>query len=161
MATIAVRRVVLFFAALQASNGHWPAENAGPLFFVPPLVMCLYITGHLNSIFPTEYWKEILWYIYCHRNEDGGWGLHIEGHNTMFCTALSYICMRILGEGPDGGSLNNACSRARKLILDHGSVTLIPSWGKTWLSILGLFDWYGTNLVPPEFWILCDNPTFP
>ena len=68
------------------------------------------------------------------QNEDGGWGLHIEGHSTMFCTALSYICMRILGEGPDGGE-RNACARARKWILDHGSVTAIPSSGKIWLSV--------------------------
>lgn len=68
------------------------------------------------------------------QNQDGGWGLHIEGHSTMFCTALSYICMRILGEGPDGGQ-DNACARARKWILDHGSVTHMPSWGKTWLSV--------------------------
>ncbi|KAL4565307.1 hypothetical protein LXL04_029395 [Taraxacum kok-saghyz] len=51
----------------------------------------------------------------------------------MFCTTLSYICMRLLGEGVDGG-LNGACTKARKWILDHGSVTAIPSWGKTWLS---------------------------
>nr|GMC95691.1 beta-amyrin synthase [Ipomoea batatas] len=41
--------------------------------------------------------------------------------------------MRILGEGPDGGE-NNACARARKWILGHGTVKAIPSWGKTWLS---------------------------
>ncbi|KAF3631209.1 Beta-amyrin synthase [Capsicum annuum] len=87
------------------------------------------------------------------QNEDGGWGLHIEGHSTMFCTTLSYICMRILGEGINGGE-NNACARARKWILDHGSVTAIPFWGKTWLSILGVFEWIGTNPMPPEFWIL-------
>nr|GMC93936.1 Beta-amyrin synthase [Ipomoea batatas] len=87
------------------------------------------------------------------QNEDGGWGFHIEGHSTMFCTALSYICMRILGEGPDGGE-NNACARARKWILDHGTVKAIPSWGKTWLSILGVFDWTGSNPMPPEFWLL-------
>ena len=52
----------------------------------------------------------------------------------MFCTTLSYICMRLLGEGPDGG-LDGACTKARKWILDHGSVTAIPSWGKTWLSV--------------------------
>ncbi|KAG5569833.1 hypothetical protein H5410_059599 [Solanum commersonii] len=143
IATVALRRAVNFFSALQATDGHWPAENAGPLFFLPPLVMCMYITGHLNSVFPAEHWK----------NEDGGWGLHIEGHSTMFCSALSYICMRILGEGPDGGK-NNACARAREWILDHGSVTAIPSWGKTWLSILGAFEWLGTNPMPPEFWIL-------
>uniref|UniRef100_A0A7N2LVT2 Beta-amyrin synthase n=1 Tax=Quercus lobata TaxID=97700 RepID=A0A7N2LVT2_QUELO len=140
-------------AAVQASDGHWPAENAGSLFFLPPLVFCMYITGHLNTVFPAEYQKEILRYIYYHQNEDGGWGLQMDGHSTMFCTALNYICMRMLGEGPDGGQ-DNACVRARKWILDCGGVTHIPSWGKTWLSILGLFEWIGSNPMPPEFWIL-------
>ncbi|XP_028952932.1 beta-amyrin synthase-like isoform X5 [Malus domestica] len=152
-ATVTLRRSIHFFSALQASDGHWPAENAGVLFFLPPLVMCTYITGHLNTVFSTEHCKEILRYINYHQNQDGGWGLHIEGHSTMFCTALNYICMRILGEGPDGGQ-DNACARARKWILDHGSVTHIPSWGKTWLSILGVFEWSGSNPMPPEFWIL-------
>ncbi|KAF5189360.1 Terpene cyclase/mutase family member [Thalictrum thalictroides] len=58
-----------------------------------------------------------------------------------------------MGEGPDGGE-DNACARARKWIHDHGGVTTIPSWGKTWLSILGLYDWSGCNPMPPEFWIL-------
>ncbi|KAK0600255.1 hypothetical protein LWI29_013115 [Acer saccharum] len=71
----------------------------------------------------------------------------------MFCTVLSYLCMRILGEGPDGGQ-DNACARARKWILDHGGATHIPSWGKTWLSIFGVCDWSANNPMPPEFWIL-------
>ncbi|KAJ4843521.1 hypothetical protein Tsubulata_016321, partial [Turnera subulata] len=70
----------------------------------------------------------------------------------MFCTALSYICMRILGEGPNGGQ-DNACARARKWIRDHGSVTHVPSWGKTWLSIFGVYEWRGSNPMPPEFWL--------
>nr|WNF87682.1 multifunctional triterpene synthase [Castanea crenata] len=152
-ATNALRRAVHFFTALQSSDGHWPAENAGPMFFVPPIVICFYITGHLNTIFPAEYRKEILRYIYNHQNEDGGWGLHLEGHSIMFGTVLNYICMRILGEGPDGGQ-DNACARAQKWILDRGGVTHIPSWGKIWLSILGMFEWAGCNPMPPEFWLL-------
>ncbi|KAJ9549896.1 hypothetical protein OSB04_022439 [Centaurea solstitialis] len=131
--TTTLRRSVSLFAALQAEDGHWPAENAGPMYFIQPLVISLYITGHLNSIFPQEHRKEILRYLYCHQNEDGGWGFHIEGDSTMFGTTLSYICMRLLGEGADGG-LNGACTKARKWILDHGGATGIPSWGKTWLS---------------------------
>ena len=37
-ATNALRRAVHFFAALQSSDGHWPAENAGPMYFTPPIV---------------------------------------------------------------------------------------------------------------------------
>ncbi|CAL0326204.1 unnamed protein product [Lupinus luteus] len=151
--TATLRRAAHHISGLQSSDGHWPAQLTGNLFFLPPLVFCLYITGHLKSIFPEEYRREILRYIYCHQNEDGGWGLHIEGHSIMFCTAFNYTCMRILGEGPNGGQ-DNACARARKWIQDHGGVTHIPSWGKTWLSILGLFDWRGANPMPPEFWIL-------
>lgn len=69
------------------------------------------------------------------KNEDGGWGLHIEGHSVMFCTVLNYICMRILGEGPNGGR-ENACARGRQWIYDHGGVTHVPSWGKFWLSVM-------------------------
>ncbi|KAJ7982156.1 Terpene cyclase/mutase family member [Quillaja saponaria] len=153
MATTSMQRAALHLSALQASDGHWPAQIAGPLFYMPPLVFCLYITGHLNMVFTAEHRKEILRYMYYHQNEDGGWGLHIEGHSTMFCTSLNYICLRILGEGSDGGQ-DNACTRARNWILDHGGVTYIPSWGKIWLSILGLFEWSGCNPMPPEFWIL-------
>ncbi|OAY52730.1 lupeol synthase isoform X1 [Manihot esculenta] len=150
-ATAALRRSVHLFSALQASDGHWCAENGGLMFFLPPLVFSLYITGHLNNVFSAEHRKEMLRYIYCHQNEDGGWGIHIEGESTMFGTVLNYICMRILGEERDGGK-ENACERGRRWILDHGGAIGIPSWGKTWLSILGVYEWDGTNPMPPEFW---------
>nr|WRO65028.1 dammarenediol-II synthase [Neoalsomitra integrifoliola] len=149
----ALKRAVHFYSALQTSDGHWPAENAGPAFFLPPLVMCLYSTGHLDQVFSSEHKKEILRYIYCHQNEDGGWGLYIGGHSSMLGSISSYVCMRLLGEGPDGG-LNNACARGRKWILDHGGATHIPAWGKTALTLLGAYEWDGNNPVPPECWLL-------
>lgn len=148
--TTTIKRAAHFLAAMQASDGHWPAESSGSLFFLPPLVFVLYISGHLDSIFSSEYKKEILRYIYINQNKDGGWGLHIEGHSTMFSTTLNYICIRMLGEGPN----KDAVKRARTWIRDRGGVTSIPSWGKTWLSTLGLYDWSGVNPMPPEFWIL-------
>lgn len=36
--TTAVKKAVRLQRAIQAKDGHWPAENAGPLFFTPPLV---------------------------------------------------------------------------------------------------------------------------
>ncbi|KAI3857250.1 hypothetical protein MKW92_032655, partial [Papaver armeniacum] len=160
--TITLKRAVRFYSTLQTNDGHWASEIGGPLFYMPPLVIALYITGSLNTILSSrEHIKESLRYMYCHQNEDGGFGFHLEGHSTMFGTTLNYICMRILGEGPDGGQ-ENACRRARKWILDHGGATLIPSWGKTWLSVLGVYDWSGCNPMPPEFWLLpCMLPMHP
>lgn len=52
-------------------------------------IIALYITGGLNAILSPQHQKEIIRYIYNHQNEDGGWGFHIEGHITMFGSALN------------------------------------------------------------------------
>ncbi|KAI3851070.1 hypothetical protein MKW92_045485, partial [Papaver armeniacum] len=151
--TTTLRRAIRFFSALQGEDGHWAADYGALLFVMPPLIFTLYISGTLNTIFSEEHRKETLRHIYWHQNEDGGYGLHIEGHSIMFSTALNYICMRILGEGPDGGE-DDACLRARKWILDHGGVTSIPTWGKIWLCVLGVYDWSGCIPMVPELMFL-------
>jgi cycloartenol synthase len=79
----------------------------------------------------------------------------------MFGSALSYIALRILGEDPDGGE-DMGMSRARKWILDHGGLVGIPSWGKFWVTVLGVYEWAGCNPLPPEFWLLPDiSPVHP
>jgi hypothetical protein len=50
-ATTALRRVIHFFSALQASDGHWPAENNGVLFFLPPLVRLVILSIFFSFFF--------------------------------------------------------------------------------------------------------------
>lgn len=67
------------------------------------------------------------------QNRDGGWGLHIEGPSTMFGSVLTYVTLRLLGEGANDG--NGSMEKGRDWILNHGGATAITSWGKMWLSV--------------------------
>ncbi|CAH9110454.1 unnamed protein product, partial [Cuscuta europaea] len=151
--TTTLRRAFTFYSMLQAKDGHWPAESAGSCFFLPPLVLALYVTGAMNTVLSSEHRKEMIRYLYNHQNEDGGWGLHIEGGSTMFGSGISYVALRLLGEGPEDGE-DRAMARGRKWILDHGGVSNIPSWGKFWLCVLGIYEWDGCNPLSPEMLLL-------
>ncbi|XP_021277879.1 cycloartenol synthase 2-like [Herrania umbratica] len=147
-----LRRALRFYSTLQCEDGFWPGDYGGPLFLLPGLVIGLFITGALEIILPSHHRQEIRRYLYNHQNKDGGWGLHIEGESTMLGTALSYVTLRLLGETRDGG--DGAIAKARTWILHHGGLTFIPSWGKMWLSVLGVYEWSGNNPLLPELWLL-------
>ncbi|OAP03634.1 LAS1 [Arabidopsis thaliana] len=115
-------------------------------------VIGLYVTEVLDGTLTAQHQIEIRRYLYNHQNKDGGWGLHVEGNSTMFCTVLSYVALRLMGEELDGG--DGAMESARSWIHHHGGATFIPSWGKFWLSVLGAYEWSGNNPLPPELWLL-------
>ena len=65
------------------------------------------MTGVLDAVLPAHARTEVLRYLGNHANEDGGYGLHIEGHSTMFGTALRSagvgVCVCVWGEGSASG----------------------------------------------------------
>jgi hypothetical protein len=44
------------------------------------------------QVLPPPHQREMVRYLFNHQNPDGGFGLHIEGHSTMFGTALRCVC---------------------------------------------------------------------
>ncbi|RHN53195.1 putative cycloartenol synthase [Medicago truncatula] len=147
-----LKRALRCYSTLQTEDGFWPGDYGGPLFLLPSLVIGLWVTGAVNAVLTPEHQSEMRRYLFNHQNEDGGWGLHIEGPSTMFGTAMSYVTLRLLGEDIDSG--DGAMQKARKWILDRGGATSIPSWGKLWLSVLGVYEWSGMKAIPPEIWLL-------
>lgn len=140
----------LFYSrVVQSSDGHYAGEYGGPLFLIPGLVIGSYVT---ETPFADEWRIEISRYLRNRQNPNGGWGLHIAGPSTVFGTSCNYVALRLLGHGPDEPFM----ARARNLLHSLGGTTGVPSWGKLWLAILGVYDWEGMNPIPPELWLLPD-----
>jgi lanosterol synthase len=84
------------------------------------------------------------------RDAQGTWGLHSLSEPYLFVTTLVYVAARLLGVAASDPLL----SPARRLFERDGGILAIPSWGKLWLALLGLWRWEGVNPVLPEAWSL-------
>ncbi len=136
-----------FFRHLQKPEGNWPSDYGGPMFLIPGLVIVSMVS---ETPLPKPQQVLLVRYMLNHQNDDGGWGLHIEGHSTMFGTVLQYVTLRLLGRNADSPEM----TRAREWIQQHGGATLIPPWGKFYLSLLGVYDREGSDSLFPELWVL-------
>ncbi len=138
---------IRYYESLQSEDGHWPGDYGGPLFLLPALIIVSHVTDKPFSPVKQELMK---CYMLNHQNDDGGWGLHIEGTSTMFGTVMQYCALRILGLDMDEDSQK----KARDWIHENGGTTGIPSWGKFFLCVLGVYRWEGCNSLMPEMWLL-------
>jgi squalene/oxidosqualene cyclase-like protein len=145
-AAIAAGRTVALLRERQTDD-HWPSDYGGPLFLLPGLLIAHAITG--VELEP-EKKRRMLTYLEHVQNRDGGYGLHVEGPSTVLGTALNYVALRLLGLNEDAPS----AARCRACLLALGGAEGIPTWGKFWLAVLGVYRWEGVNPLPPELWLL-------
>ncbi|EIW79190.1 terpene synthase [Coniophora puteana RWD-64-598 SS2] len=149
-ALAAARNGYEFYKHLQSADGHWAGEYGGPMFLLPGLVIGSYVAG---MGFTHEERLEMVRYLFNRAHaDDGGWGIHIEGHSTVFGTALNYAALRILGVEANHPVMVKARGTLHKL----GGAAASPAWGKFWLSVLNVYDWEGVNPIPAELWLLPD-----
>ncbi|KDD76456.1 hypothetical protein H632_c219p0 [Helicosporidium sp. ATCC 50920] len=148
--TQSLKNGISYFEAIQCEDGHWAGDYGGPMFLMPGLLIAMSVMKRLDTDLTPMHKSEMVRYLRNHANPDGGWGLHIEGPSTMFGTALNYVAARLLGVSED----DPLAVQARAWMHPRGGAVAISSWGKFWLSVLGVYAWEGQNPLPPEMWLL-------
>ncbi|WEW56962.1 squalene cyclase [Emydomyces testavorans] len=128
-----------FLKRLQTKAGNWGSNCDGPMFVTSGMVFCMFV---LEIPIASHAKLEMCRYLINTANEDGGWGTSIETPSTVFGTTVNYIMLRMLGL--------SAKHEARRLLSTMGSALSIPTWGKFWLCVLGLYDWEGIVPLPAE-----------
>jgi len=67
----------------------------------------------------------------------------------LFVTTMVFVAGRLLGVDPGSDLLARA-----GVFIRAEEVISIPSWGKFWLAIAGLYDWRGVSPMLPELWAI-------
>ncbi|CAN5411147.1 squalene--hopene cyclase [soil metagenome] len=143
----AIDRGLDVLAEKQHKTGSWKGDYGGPLFLLPLYVFTLYAIDES----PSEKLREgVERYFRNHQNDDGGWGLDVEGKSLVFTSVIVYVALRLLGVPKDDEGL----ARARLWFLRHGGAAASASWGKQMLAVIGLYSYEGLHPVPPELWLL-------
>ena len=76
----ALRAGVEYYQGQQHPDGHWPSDYGGPMFLMPGFIIAMKIMKKEKEMLPTHVKVEMKRYLENNVNEDGGVGLHIEGH---------------------------------------------------------------------------------
>jgi lanosterol synthase len=141
----ALRRGVAALVAEQAEDGSFEGEVVWCPMLAAQYVMGWHAMG--RSLSPARR-AAVLKHFERTRLSDGTWGLHEKSEPYLFVTLLVYVAARLLGLAKDDPLI----ARAHAFIRREGGAVAVPSWGKLWLAILGLYSWEGVSAVLPEAW---------
>ena len=130
----------------QADDGSWEGEVVWNAMLPAQYVIMCHITG---TPIDAQRRTRLLRQFATTQLADGSWGMHELSPPYLFVTALVYVAARLLGVAADDALLTGA----RDFIAAEGGVVAIPSWGKFWLALVGLYPWQGVQPVIPEVWL--------
>lgn len=133
--------------SMQQDEGHWEGEVVWCPMLSAQYLICAYLMG--IEVAPTRIAK-IHVYFRAWQHEDGSFGLHAQSPGYLFVTTLVYVALRLTGVSES----EDITKKAQQYIHRQGGAIGIPSWGKLWLALLGLYDWSGIYPILPELWLL-------
>jgi lanosterol synthase len=144
----AARRGVAKLLGLQRPHGDWEGEMVWCTMILAQVVI---VRSLIGRPYDTAEKAAIIRHFQVSQGADGAFGMHPESPGYIFFTTLAYIALRLLGVDSEHPI------PARALAWLHAQpegVKAIPTWGKFWLCLLGLYPRQGLNAVPPELFLL-------
>ncbi|MET7335609.1 prenyltransferase/squalene oxidase repeat-containing protein [Nonomuraea sp. NPDC005650] len=148
MTAEAHERALRHLLGLQHADGCWEGEMVWNTMILSQYVIVRHIVG---APIPADERDEMILHYRVTRTIEGGWAMHPESGPYVYFTALAYVALRLLGVPPDDPLLVPA---RRWLRLQPGGVLAIPTWGRFWLALLGLYTYEAVNPFPPELFLL-------
>ena len=147
-----LRGALRHLLALQNSQGGWEGEMVWNSMILSQHVLVRQIIDGGRSLDATTRARMIQHFRACRAPDgSGGWGMHRESPAYVYFTTLAYVALRVLGVPAD----DPLCAEARRFLhRQPGGVLHIPTWGKFWLALCGLYDYAGVNPFPPEVFLL-------
>jgi lanosterol synthase len=141
-------RALQHLLSLQREDGSWEGEVVWCTMILSQYVIVRHIVGRTLADHER---RDIVRHYQATRTAQGGWGLHPEDDARVFTTTLAYVALRLVGVPPHD---ELARSAREWLLRQPGGVLAIPTWGKFWLSLIGLYGGDGVGALPPELFTL-------
>ena len=126
----------------QDRGGYWCGELEADTTLESDYILLHTLLGTGNQ----ERFQKCCNWILRHQNEDGGWGIYINGPSNVSASVKAYCALKLTGYSPD----HPALALARKKILELGGVTEVNTFTKIYLCFLGQYDYDAVPAIPPE-----------